>query len=890
MTIRFLLAIIFLCVCYGLNAQHRKITLNIKEQPLPNVLARIQKQGRYNIVYSDEIVSDTMLVTLYANKKNVSDILQTILEPKHLFYAPRANDMIVIGSNALRDQGIDIAFAYSDISGKVLSEENTPVPYATISVLQDKSILINTAADEKGNYRLRFPFKKGDSYTIEVSSVGYIAQTKQFQYPDTAALNKIVLVKEKNILGSVTVTARKPLIEQQVDRLVFNVENSIGVLGGDAMDALRITPRVQIKGEDITLIGKSGLRVMVNDKLLPLSGDALVSYLKSIPAANIKRIEVITTPPSKYDAEGNSGLINIQLKEAKSDAWNTTLRGSYTQTTYSQSNAGINFSYKKDKIALLADVGIGKSASLYTNDIYYHYPEELWHNQVRNKTNWQGITGMLNFQYSLTKAKSIGFQYSSNNTIGHPFTDERNISQSFAGNKLIKRFVSDGGTGIQPNNQSVNLNYNQKIDTLGKNFSVDLDYFNNKNPRSNSFAADLDFIPQDSIVHQYVVNNSMQHIQNYSAKMDFYMPYKWATLEYGAKVATTQTDNNVSADLFYNYPNNPAYLSERDTFQYRETTEALYFSAHKKISDKIEAKAGLRGEYTQTRGHSISIDSLVLRNYFKLFPTVYLLYKPGGKNTWSVNFSRRISRPTFWYLNPARSYMNSNSYTEGNPFLQPSFTYNYSMNHSYNNMLNTNIYFSDTRDGYSQFVYHDTINNIQIFKRLNFYKNWSAGIYSSLNKRFFTWWEHTSGINLSYSKTHNFIPQVNPYYYGYRGWFSTTNTLTLNKAQTLFTTVSFSYNTPAKNNFYNTTTSSSLDIGFKYLLAKKKWVLGLNFYDLLKDDYYTIHYFADGVQQSYTQYYDSRGVRLSISYNFGNKNISVSSRKVGNQEEKNRSN
>ncbi|WP_300602715.1 outer membrane beta-barrel family protein [Niabella sp.] len=868
-------------------AQDRKLTLKITNSPLPQVLEEIQRKARYNILYSDEVVQDTMRTRIEAVRRPVSEILQMILPPQNLFYILRGNDKIVIGSETLRKQGVTTAFAYSDISGRILSEENAPVPFATVSVLQDKTTLMNTAADERGYFQLHFPFKKNAHYTVEISSVGYVSQTQQLHYPDTVALNRIVLIKEKSSLANITVTARRPLIEQQVDRLVFNVENSIGVLGGDALDALRITPRVQIRGDNIVMIGKSGLRVMVNDKLLPLSGEALISYLKSIPAASIRKIEVITTPPSKYDAEGNSGLINIQLKEAKANAWNTTLRGSYRQANYPQANAGVNFSYKKNKIALLADLGVSQSTSLYTNDIFYHYPREVWHNEVWSKQTGKGISGIVNLQYSLTKTKTIGVQY--NSYTGKNITYEETNSKGVAENNPVKEFRTDGSTGSQPRSHSLNLNYNQKIDTLGKNFSVDLDYFDNRNPRNNAFVSDMNFILQDSVVRQYVINNSLQHIQNYSGKTDFYMPYKWATVEYGAKLSATQTNNNVSADFFNDPQKATAYFSERDTFQYRETTGALYFSATKKISSKVEAKAGLRGEYTQTLAHSITADSLVRRSYFKLFPTIYLLYKPGGKNTWSANFSRRISRPTFWYLNPSRTYMNSNSYAEGNPFLQPSFTYNYSLNHSFNNLLNTNVYFSDTKDGYSQFTYHDTIKDIQIFRRLNFYNGWSAGVYSSLNKRLFPWWEHNSNINFSYNKTRNFIPQVNKYYTGYGGGFSTSNTFTLNSAQTFFTTVYFSYNAPSKNNFYNVTASSSLDIGFKYLLAKKKWVLGLNFYDVLKDDYSMIHFLADGIRQSYTQYYDSRAMRLSVSYSFGNNKISVSTRKTGNQEEKNRS-
>jgi len=139
----------------------------------------------------------------------------------------------------------------------------------------------------------------------------------------------IIKIKTSGTLQTVTVTAQRPLIERKIDRLVFNVENSVAATGGDALDALKVTPGIQVQNNQIGMIGKSGLAVMINDRILNLSGDDLINYLKSIKSDDIQSIEVITTPPAKYDAEGNSGIINIKLKKAAPNSWSASISGAY---------------------------------------------------------------------------------------------------------------------------------------------------------------------------------------------------------------------------------------------------------------------------------------------------------------------------------------------------------------------------------------------------------------------------------------------------------------------------------------------------------------------------------------------------------------------------------
>ncbi|MDR1877678.1 MAG: TonB-dependent receptor, partial [Flavobacteriaceae bacterium] len=283
------------------------------------------------------------------------------------------------------------------ISGKAVYNQNTPLDIAEVTLSIKDSIIRNELTQEDGSFT--FSDLTQGSYTLQIKQIGIVLYSQNIDLTDNLDLGNIKTIQEKEI-QSVVVTGQKKLLERKVDRLVFNVENSIAASGGDAVDALKITPGIRVENDNISMIGKSRMSVMIDDKLVQISGEDLVNYLKSISADNIKSIEVITTPPAKYDAEGNSGLINIQLKKAKENAWATTLRTTYTQATYPFLNHGVNFSYRKGKLSLLTDLSYRYGKTIYTNDIYYDYPEEDWFQYLKAKDKNNSLGALLNIQYA----------------------------------------------------------------------------------------------------------------------------------------------------------------------------------------------------------------------------------------------------------------------------------------------------------------------------------------------------------------------------------------------------------------------------------------------------------------------------------------------------------
>ena len=295
-------------------------------------------------------------------------------------------------------------------------------------------------------------------------------------------------------------------------------------------------------------------------------------------------------------------------------------------------------------------------------------------------------------------------------------------------------------------------------------------------------------------------------------------------------------------------------------------------------------------ETTQTIGYSQTQNQTNKNNYTKFFPSGYISYQPNNDNTFNISYSRRVGRPSYWEMNPIRWYDNSNLYSEGNPFLQPSFTSNFQISHSYKSILSTTIYVSKVENGFGQLSAYEEIdgNKIQKFVRLNYFNQNDIGLDESITYNILKWWNCFADLTVYYSETKTNSNYVNPKFSGWGANFTNTNTITLNTKKTIFADLSYMYFYPTLSGIYQISDYSSLDIGFKMLLVDKKLQISANIYDMFSSNRPKYTSVTNGVKQLSKNYYDDRYLRISLKYSFGNSNISVSNRDLGNQDEKNR--
>jgi outer membrane receptor protein involved in Fe transport len=764
-------------------------------------------------------------------------------------------------------------------TGKVIDKQNQPISFANI-VAKDKtnnSLITGVISDENGEFSINT--KKKNVY-LEISFVGFT--TKKIN-PTKTTIGTIILEEDGQQLQEIVITARKKLIEQKVDRLVFNIENTVAGTGGTAIDALKSTPSVNVDTDNLAIVGKGNVRVMVNDRIVQLSGSELNAYLNTIASDDIKNIEVITTPPSKYDSEGNSGLINIVLKKSKENSWNNQIRTSYTQATYPLFNFGNTFNYNKNKVSLIASLNLTKGHTAQFNqfDIIYPSSSTVTNLDMKNKENM--ISGRFGLDYNVTKNATFGILYTSSN---------ENEGINDGGKTLMNdgngTYTINQGDAITTNkNHSINAHYIQKLDTLGRKLFIDIDYFNFKNSFDRSFSSEQFITNQNYFEAE---NNTNQNIKNYSAKIDVENPSKWANFSYGAKTTVTKTDSDVA---FYNTSTGTPVFdpTQSNEFMYSENINAFYADMSKPLGKKWQTKIGFRFENTQTKGVSKTNNQTDTNSYNKLFPSVFLGYNPSRENMFNFSYSKRIQRPSFERLNPFRFYINSISYQEGNPFLKPQISDNLEFKHIYKGKLISKAFVSYVDDGSFNIIEAEDGEQQRIVVTFdNFYTAYNYGLTETFLYNPTKWWNTTSQATLSKMDTHykdgfnldaELLSKWNFQLYN-------RNTFQLNKAKTIQAESTLIYASPQKLMYFSVSEMISLDLGLKFSLLDKKLNCSLVVNDIFKRKATSVNTKTNGIDQTYYNYFDTQSVKFSLNYSFGNKKIKVKQHNSGNEDEQNR--
>jgi iron complex outermembrane receptor protein len=776
-----------------------------------------------------------------------------------------------------------LAQASFKLKGKIASE-TIPLEWADVSISNSEGKIIDgSTSKQDGSFEINL--KKG-SYKIGISLLEFTDYEKEFTIENDTDLGTIILKESGTNLKEVIIQSKKKTIEQKTDRLVYNLENNVTTVGGDALSAINTAPGVVVQNNTINILGKGTSRVMIDGRMIELVGEELNNFLKSISASDIKNIEIISNPPAKYDAEGTGGLINIIMKKGVRDSWKNSTTLSYDQNKYGIYTLRDNFFYNKNKFRFSASINAKTGYLNATDDLKMYFPDGLSQMKSVTKVKTENLSGKLALDYDLSGLTTIGFQYL-NDRNNPDFKSDIRIENYNTQNELDNVTLNNSFTDKESKNQTYNAHLITKLDSLKRKLSFDLDYFNysskfDRNFVANNFTSEMTFVD----INQSGRNIANQDIDNWSFKSDMEHPLQALNLSYGVKMSFT---NSVSDVLYFNTITGTPELdsNQSNRFKYTENNQAVYVNADKKLNEKWNLQMGLRLENTQTNGFSETLNQETENNYLKLFPTFYASYKKNENNTFSLNYGKRINRPRFDLLNPFRIYINSNSYSEGNPFLRPSFSDNFEFSHSYKEVLRTSVFVNAITNGYGVLFTSNPETNTQIVTRENYYKNLNYGIGESYSASFTDWWSSENSLYLLGAKT-EFIKDINATpSNSLQIDFSTNNTFLLGKTTKL--QIDFMYTTPFKSGLYEVGYTSSFDFGFKQDLFNKTMQIAF-----LANDIFNTSYLKDftsvinGVKQVYEEKQSNRFVRLSVVYNFGNKKINVQQRDFGNKEENKR--
>lgn len=689
-------------------------------------------------------------------------------------------------------------------------------------------------------------------------------------------------------LNEVNVVARKKLFIRKNDRLIFHIENTIINSGSNVLDALRMTPGIQIQDDQISMTAKSDVTISINDRIIPLSGENLSAYLKGIPTSSVKYIEVITAPPARYDAEGNSGIINIVLKTATNDSRNLNLRGTFTQATYSQGNAGVDFNLKNKKISAYSSLTSDFKHQYYKMKNSIFYDDETWILTAPFTGYGRNINGNAGIDYEINEHWTVGAVYFGNQSNNNRKNNniETNVYDPY--NLLTEKMLTVRNTEKQNNLNAINLHSIINIDTLGRKISADIDYFtynsfdsinnygntydSNNNLTSNSYYANIN------------CNNG--RVTNYSARVHVDFPTKWIQLNFGGKVSFSENNNDFS---FYDYSTGNLVIDANQTniFNYKEKIQAAYCTATKQITKKFDAQIGFRFENTITEGYSQTLHQTTTNRYFQVFPGCYLNYQLSDDKSAGLNYSRRINRPDFMTLNPFKSYFNAYDYNEGNPFLKPSYADNIEFALNTANFEHKLWYMNVTGDYFSfpivnadtRIVRHTPLNCVNYFST-----GWSEAWL--FNK--FPWWDSYNNVVVYYMRKKANIPQAHPLMEIVSGKLYTNNDFTLNKKKTLMLNAGFFYEFPYLAAYNRIDALYIFNAGIKLLLFNENMTLSLTANDILRTNHSKSSLISNNIRYIYDNYGDTQNLRLFVSYKIGNRNLRTTKHNMSNTDEQDR--
>lgn len=763
------------------------------------------------------------------------------------------------------------------ITGQVIDENKEPIEYANIVLLYQSEILNGTTTNQEGKFIISSTII--GTIGLQISFVGFDSQT--INIDSTINIGTIVL-KSNNELSEFEIIERRKIIERKSDRLVFNVQNSEFLKASDGVEILKKTPKINTNNNTISILGKENVRIMINNKFIALSGEDLMGYLRSLSYDDILKIEVITNPSSKYEAEGNVGILNIILKEKQVDFYSGNLKPTYTPATY---NAGVmsgNFNYKKNKWMFSSYINKANGARKFTKNSTINYPSQFWDYNNLGKRTFNNSSGQIVLDYTLSQKTTLGFQYNG----GYKIYSENSTANTLINNNFNttdSALVNNNWSNETNTSHALNGNFYTQLDTLGKNLRLTLDYFNYDEDEQELFKA---FTSTDS---ESKNNNGQNLIKTYSGRVDVELPYKKITFETGARSSIVKNNSSIkNYDIIADKPVFNGNISNQ--FEYTEYNQAIYINAEKPIGLKFKSQVGIRLESTQTKGVSITLNEISKNNYFNIFPTAYLTYELNKNNTYGVSYGRRVNRPNFFLLNPFRYYSNTFSFTEGNPLLRPSFVDNIEISHEYKNLTQLSIFYKHIQNGFNQItILHP--NKIQQVIPKNYYNADEVGVSGSISFKILKFWETTNDIYFYYSKAHSITPEVKQNNEGTGTFIESDNSFILNKKKTIFATINYWYQFPEISDLDKSNSYSELTIGIKILLFNQNLTIGIFGADILKTNKPTyISYNSDGIKTTFQNYDDNRRLNLSITYFFGNNKIRSKKHEESNQQEQNRIN
>lgn len=736
------------------------------------------------------------------------------------------------------------------VSGKVSNRQGTAISMATV-VVEDSTdkFVKGCISDSLGSFNIEVTRQ---AYNLHVSCVGYKDSIYKIDCNKQPLYIQAVLDTATNDLGEVVILSKKPLIHRGLDRITLDAEK-LNAVATNFLDVLKRTPGVLVQDDAITMINKGKVVCLMNGRELNMDMATLVNYLSSLNSDNLKAIEVMTTPPAKYSAEGDAGVINFVTRKIKNDYFsgNISNRLSIKERTYDGMGFGVQ--YKHDKLEAYANAGLGMGTMQTDSKSQVIYPTEKWlstHRRLKSN-NYVLVTSGLD--YDLTKSSSVGMILSYNNMKPDAdVTSETKIYDAVDNSKI-------GNYRTFTNN---NNSYNR--------YNANIHYINNKIGKDGTLSINADLLKydiNDAVELQSTQDESLAYMNHpqtnitiYQLKADMEMPVGSTVLSYGGALSRSKTDNRTD----YLKISNGENLD--DHFLYNENIFAAYADVRYKFTKQLEGKAGLRAEYGRLCGNSLKMDTLTVKRQLDLFPTLYLNYRWNDNNSLSLSASSRINRPNYSDINPFTTYIDAHTLQTGNPSLLPEKSYSIEIGYTHKDFsvsastiwkrhaISTYTNIDETKKMTTMTI--DNVMNKQLYSLdFSYYLDKFAWFDSDIEGSFYTIKsEPYAGLNLKSVNSASTFFYIN-------------NNIYFNRSKTLTANLWGQYQGKERDILGSTSSRYRVDLGIKYLLFNKRLSVGLKYQNMIAS-----HIKSRVESNSNSSIYDFkpfRVVNITVSYRFG---------------------
>ncbi|MGV3705518.1 MAG: outer membrane beta-barrel protein [Arcticibacter sp.] len=764
------------------------------------------------------------------------------------------------------------------LRGRTVDSAGKHVPFVSLALFRDDILLTGSMSDEAGVYQLAYPFAVNQKYRLTASSLGYRPLSFVFTYPDTTLTGSLTLTEEQNMLKTVSVRSQRPLIERRTDRYVVNVEGSLLESGNNGLEVLQKSPGVWVGSDgSIKIKGNQSVAVMINDVVQRMSESDLAEYLRTLKSEDISRIEIISSPPSEFEAAGSGGIIHIVLKKSRKDGMVGTLFGQYRQQEERPAyTAGSALNYKIKNLYLSGTISAGKDESDYVAITGIEYPDKDQYSSLTRRYNNNGrLMYRAGASYDLGARQSLGAQFMHNAS---------RLDQYFDTDIVLRG--AEAMTGIarsewfrRPSFNSLTLNYSLQMDSLGSGLKIIGDYLNSTKTELNNFQSSYSLSQRNS----HFRNNTPNVTDLYSIQSDLTQVLnKTTSLKAGIKIVGTKRDNEVINE---NYAEGKWQLNDRlsNQFVYKELLSMAYTSMEKRLG-KLDVKVGLRAEFTKMDGNTVTTGEQFDRNYFSVFPSVFVVRRLNERKASSVymSYSKRIQRPSFADLNPYRLQFDDYLTQLGNPDLMPEYTHKLELGSVFWKSFSADVYYSSTSDKIAQLA-RPMQDKVIEYQTMNFNSSKEYGLSLNAPVSLVRWWKTNTSIalyNLRYALNEYNIRQTT-FYARTQHEFSIKNLGDVD--------LSVDYRSPYVNANTYVAYQFATDAGISRRFLDRSMLLRFNVADILntaREKNYTLY---EGTRIDFYQKRPTRTFSISLSYNFSSgKKFSNKQIEQSVNEEKNR--